>query len=81
LRCATPPVIHHVAASAAILLSQNNLLSQNKNYTEILQTTLLPYFDIVRIFVLLFFWGWKTSYINKVKGYLLFFLVATKVFC
>jgi hypothetical protein len=41
-RCATPPVIHHVAASAAILLSQNNLLSQNKNSTEILQ--FLSYF-------------------------------------
>jgi hypothetical protein len=26
LRCATPPVIHNAAASAAILLSQNNLL-------------------------------------------------------
>jgi hypothetical protein len=31
LRCATPPVIHHAAASAAILLSQN------KNSTEILR--------------------------------------------
>jgi hypothetical protein len=36
LRCATPPVIHNAAASAAILLNQNNLLSQNKNSTEIL---------------------------------------------
>jgi hypothetical protein len=31
LRCASPPVIHHAAASAAILLSQN------KNSTDILQ--------------------------------------------
>jgi hypothetical protein len=37
LRCATPPVIHNAAASAAILLSQNNLLSQNKNSADILQ--------------------------------------------
>jgi hypothetical protein len=28
LRCATPPVIHNDAASAAILLSQNNLLRE-----------------------------------------------------
>jgi hypothetical protein len=40
-RCATPPVIHHAATSAAILLSQNNLLSQNKNYTEILPLLIL----------------------------------------
>jgi hypothetical protein len=33
LRCATPPVIHNAAASAAILLSQNNLL---RNSTDIL---------------------------------------------
>jgi hypothetical protein len=32
-RCATPPVIHNATASAAILLSQNNLL---RNSTEIL---------------------------------------------
>jgi hypothetical protein len=31
LRCASPPVIHNAAASAAILLSQN------KNSTEILE--------------------------------------------
>jgi hypothetical protein len=31
LRCATPPVIHNAAASAAILLNQN------KNSTEILR--------------------------------------------
>jgi hypothetical protein len=35
LRCATPPVIHNAAASAAILLSQN------KNSTEILHLSLL----------------------------------------
>jgi hypothetical protein len=49
LRCATPPVIHNATASAAILLTQNNLLSQNKNSTEILQNSFLITESFVQI--------------------------------
>jgi hypothetical protein len=40
-RCATPPVIHNLAASAAILLSQN------KNSTDILR---INYLLLIKVF-------------------------------
>jgi hypothetical protein len=63
LRCATPPVIHNAAASAAILLSQN------KNSTDILLIIkFLSYFVLNDVTVYSYIPVKKKCNISPIRG-------------